>query len=57
MKLCIDDDEETRPDHLTSNFFADLMITEAKKKGILQIISFKRKRDLVFSTKISDGFF
>ena len=33
------------------------MITEAKRKGIFQILSHKKKRDLVYSTKISDGFF
>jgi hypothetical protein len=33
------------------------MLTQAKMKGVLQILSLKKKRDLVYSTKLSDGFF
>lgn len=57
MKLCLDEDEESRPDSLTPNFLSLLMITENKKKGIFQLLSFKKKKDAVYSTKISDGFF
>jgi hypothetical protein len=57
MKLCLDEDEESRPPCLTENFFNALMIAESKKKGVFQLLSFKKKKDLVFSTKISDGFF
>ncbi len=33
------------------------MITEAKKYAVLQLLSFKKKRELVYSTKLNDGFF
>jgi hypothetical protein len=42
---------------LTPGYFATLMLTQAKMKGVLQILSLKKKRDLVYSTKLSDGFF
>lgn len=57
MKLCLDEDEESRPECLTLNYFSQLMASEAKKKGVFQLLSFKRKRDRLYSTKISDGFF
>lgn len=57
MKLCLDDDEESRPEALTLSFFSGLMISEAKKKGVFQLLNVKRKREMVYSTKISDGFF
>jgi hypothetical protein len=56
MKLCIDE-EDGRPQCLTPNLFPTLMIAEAKKKGTFQLLSAKKKRDLVYSTKVSDGFF
>lgn len=33
------------------------MTSETKHNGVFQILSFTRKRDKVFSTKLSDGFF
>jgi hypothetical protein len=33
------------------------MAAEIKRKGVFQIINFTRKREKVYSTKISDGFF
>ena len=65
MKLSLDEageveegeEAEGRPETLTASYFATLMITEAKKKGVFQMVGFRRKRDLDFSTKISDGYF
>ena len=56
MRISIQDDEEDKPGCLTDAFLTTLMTSETKKKGIFQILSFKRKRDLVYSTQISDGF-
>ena len=33
------------------------MINESKKKGTFQMLTFKKKRDLVYSTKLNDGYF
>jgi hypothetical protein len=33
------------------------MTTESKRTGIFQILSFTRKRERVYSTKLNDGFF
>jgi hypothetical protein len=33
------------------------MAAEIKRKGVFQIMSFTRKREKVYSTKLSDGFF
>lgn len=33
------------------------MAAEIKRKAVFQIISFTRKREQVYSTKLSDGFF
>lgn len=57
MNLCFDDEEESRPECLSLHFFAALMITEAKKYAVLQLLSFKKKRELVYSTRLNDGFF
>ena len=37
MKLSLDD-EEGRPAELTPHFFINLMITETKRKAVVQII-------------------
>lgn len=56
MKLCIDD-EDDRPEYLTDNFFITFMITETKRRATLQILEFHKKKELTYSTKISDGYF
>lgn len=56
MRLHIDEDED-KPDSLTLNLFTILMNAETKRKGIFQLLSFNRKRDRVYSTKLNDGFF
>lgn len=33
------------------------MATESKRSGTFQILSFTRKRERVYSTKLNDGFF
>jgi len=56
MKLSIDD-EDNRPTQLTPDFFINLMITETKRKATLQLLEFHKKKELTYSTKITDGFF
>ena len=57
MRISIQNDEEDKPECLTDAFFSTLMTSDTKKKGVFQILSYKRKRELVYSTKIGDGFY
>jgi len=52
-----EEDEEAKPTCLTPGYFNTLMNAKTKQKGVLQILSLKKKKDLAYSTRLSDGFF
>ena len=57
MLLRIDDQDYCKPSCLTLDLFASLMVSESRRKAIFQILSFTKKRERTYSTRISDGYF
>lgn len=44
MKLDLEDEDDPKPTSLTPGFFSSLLNTDIKKKGVVQILSLKKKK-------------